>query len=70
MTPYLRDLTERVLMTFAGGFLAGFVVDATSIADLAMWQAAALSGVAAVVSLLKGLAARRTGSPDSAGIGV
>lgn len=53
---YARDLTERVLATFLQGFIGGVVV--TTPLDLPMWQAAAAGGVAAVLSLGKGLFAR------------
>lgn len=57
MTPFLKDLAERVIWTFvqsasAALILAGF----TSLDPL---QAAAIGGVTAVLSVLKGAAAFR-----------
>ncbi|MCZ1006320.1 hypothetical protein [Streptomyces lydicus] len=53
---YARDLVERVASTFVQGTLGGIVV--TTPLDLSMWHAAAVGGVAAVLSLGKGLFAR------------
>jgi len=64
---YAKDLAERVIWTFLGGTIA--VVVAAGPADVlhaSFWQAAATGGVAAVVSLVKGLAARGFGAKNSA----
>lgn len=64
---YARDLAERVLWTFLAA--AGGVALAAGPADLlhaSVWQTAAAAGIAAAVSLLKGLAARYVGEPNSA----
>lgn len=64
---YARDLAERVIWTFLGGTTA--VVVASGPADMlhaSFWQAAGTGGLAAVVSLLKGLAARWRGATNSA----
>ena len=64
---YGKDLAERVIWTFLGGTTA--VVVASGPADVlhaSFWQAVATGGVAAVVSLVKGLAARGFGSTNSA----
>jgi hypothetical protein len=67
---YLRDLIERATWTFTQAFasalIVGGVFDVNGIRNLSAWQAAALAGVASVLSLLKGLAAKFVGSPDSA----
>lgn len=63
---YARDLLERVLTSFLGGFLAGLVV--TRPLDGSMWWTAVSGGVAAAVSLLKGLAARLKGDRNSASL--
>lgn len=66
---YWRDLGERVGWTFAQAFLAALPVTVVG-ADVATAKAAVLSavvaGAGAVLSLVKGLAARRVGLPDSA----
>lgn len=63
---YARDLAERVGSTFLEGFLAGVVV--TQPLDVSMWHAAAVGGLAAVGSLLKGLFARIRDVKNSASL--
>lgn len=66
--PYLKDLAERVLASFAGGILAVLGADMFD-ALHADWKAALGVGLgAAVVSLLKGFAAKAVGDPDSASL--
>lgn len=64
---YARDLAERVVWTFLAAVAA--VALASGPADMlhaSFWQAAATAGVAAVVTLVKGLAARFVGNRNSA----
>jgi len=64
---YAKDLAERVIWTFLGGTAA--VIVAAGPADMfhaSFWQAAGTGGVAAVVSLVKGLAARWVSLRNSA----
>jgi hypothetical protein len=64
---YVRDLAERVLWTFL--MAAGGVAVAAGPAnwvDVSMWKTAAIAGLAAAGSLLKGLVARYVRNPDSA----
>lgn len=68
MSAYLRDLAERVLASFAGGVLSVTGLDAFNILHLDWKAAVGVGGGAALLSLLKGLAARRVGDPDSAGL--
>lgn len=68
---YARDLVERVVWTFlqalVGALITGGVLDGVAgVADITGWQAAGLAGVAAVISLIKGLAAKFVGRSDSA----
>lgn len=57
------DLGERVVTSAAGGALA------VVIAGGGIWPAAAVgAGVAALVSLLKGIVASRVGESDSASL--
>lgn len=64
---YAQDLAERVIWTFlatvAGVSLAAGPAD---MLHASFWQAAGTAGVVAVVTLLKGLAARFVGSRNSA----
>lgn len=66
MSPYIKDLSERVAATFLEGFVGGVVV--TQITDQEMWVAAVMAGVAAVAALLKGLGAKAVGDSDSASL--
>ncbi|MGW1433377.1 holin [Streptomyces sp. NPDC002431] len=63
---YARDLVERVVATFLQTFVGALVL--TQPFDLAMWQAAAVAGVAAVGALLKGLVARWRDVTNSASL--
>jgi len=57
-----RDVLERAAATFLQAFLSVFAV-----ADLSSAKSAAVAGVAAVLSLIKGIAASRfgDGSPSA-----
>lgn len=66
MSVYLRDLAERVAVTFAQGFLGSLVV--TELSDKSAWLAAFGGGVAAAGALLKGLVAKKVGHDDSASL--
>ncbi|AMM12377.1 hypothetical protein ACIF8Q_07545 [Streptomyces albidoflavus] len=63
---YARDLAERTAATFLQAFVGGVVL--TQPFDLAMWQAAAVGGVAAAGALLKGLVARWRDVTNSASL--
>ncbi len=58
----LRDILERAAATFVQAFLSVFAV-----ADLASAEAAVVAGAAAVLSLIKGIAASQfgDGSPSA-----
>ena len=62
---YIKDLAERVIVTFLGAFLAVF-----SVTDLSSTKAAAVAGAAAVVSLLKGVVANWVGTEGTASLTV
>ncbi|MFI6347245.1 hypothetical protein [Streptomyces sp. NPDC050560] len=64
---YARDLAERVIWTFLAA--AGAVALAAGPADMlhaSFWQGAASAGIAAAVSLVKGLASKVVGDRNSA----
>lgn len=63
---YGRDLVERVIGTFLQAFIGALVV--TQPLNLGMWRTAALAGVAAAVSLVKGLVARWRDVSNSASL--
>lgn len=64
---YAVDLAERTIWTFLGA--AGAVALAGGPADMlsvSFWQGAGTAGLAAAVTLLKGIAARAIGQKNSA----
>lgn len=63
---YALDLAERVLVTFLQAFVGGIVI--TQPLDASVWHAAAAGGVAAVIALVKGIAARAVGTANSASL--
>lgn len=69
---YALDLAERVVMTFVTSFLgtlvAGGWFDVAQIRDLGAVRAAAIGGVAAVLSLVKGIAAKFVADRNSASL--
>lgn len=69
---YVRDLIERIVSTFAVAFLGTLVTggwfDVANIRDVSALQAAGLSAIAAVLSLIKGLVAKWVSNRDSASL--
>ncbi|WP_424936660.1 MULTISPECIES: holin [Bacteria] len=64
---FWADLVERVITSAAGGALAALTATGFDIGSPAAWiGVAAGAGVAALVSLLKGIAASGSGSPSLA----
>jgi hypothetical protein len=63
---FLIDLTERVVSTFFQGFIGSFFV--TRPLSGSVWYAALGGGVAAVLSLGKGILARTRGDANSASL--
>jgi hypothetical protein len=67
MSVYMKDLLERVVWTFLTA--AGGVAVAAGPAhwmEVGVWQGAAIAGLAAAGSLVKGILARGVGNRDSA----
>ncbi|MET7795630.1 hypothetical protein [Streptomyces decoyicus] len=63
---FARDLVERVIATFLQAFIGGIAV--TQPLDGSMWYAALAGGVAAALSLVKGLLARWKAVRNSASL--
>lgn len=64
---YAVDLIERIIWTFLGA--AGAVAIAAGPADMlsiSFWEGVGTAGIAAVVTLLKGVGARVVGQKNSA----
>lgn len=68
--PFWRDAAERAIATAAQTGIGVLVVDGAGVGLLDVDVPAALSliGAAALVSILKSLAARRVGTPDTASL--
>jgi hypothetical protein len=65
---YFTDLAERVLTSFAAGALSITGMDAFNVLSLDWKAALGVGAGAALVSLLKGLAAKTVGKSDSASL--
>jgi len=69
---YVRDLAERVLATFLGAFAATLIAanwfTVSGVQDTSLLGQAGIAGVAAVLSLAKGLVARLIGSAGTASL--
>lgn len=65
---FVRDLTERVVASFVLGFATELLraLAAGALGSFSALTAAGAAGVYAALSMLKGLAARRLGDPNSA----
>lgn len=61
MSPYLKSLTQQVLLVFAFTFLSIF-----TLADLSSAKEASIAGGAAALVLVKGWLAKHIGDPNSA----
>lgn len=68
MSAYVRDLLERVVATFVVGALSVLGSNALDLTNVSTLKSAAIGGGAAVLTLVKGLLAKRVGSPDTAGL--
>lgn len=64
--PWAVDVALRVARSFVSAFLAPIAAMAVLPLDMATWQAAALGGAVAGVTVLKSIVATRTGNPDTA----
>ena len=62
MSPYLRDLLQRMVFSFTFTFLSVF-----TLADLSTAHEAAIAGGVAVLSLVKSWLAKHIGDPNTAG---
>jgi ABC-type molybdate transport system substrate-binding protein len=62
---YVKDLVERIAATFVVAFLGVYLVAPESLSNT---KAAAMAGVAAAGSLIKGLLAKFLGNPETASL--
>jgi hypothetical protein len=68
MNKFVVDLGERVLGSFAAGALSVIPLDALDITHLDWKSALAVGAGTAVITLLKGVAAKFRGNSDSASL--
>jgi hypothetical protein len=61
-----RDIAERMAWTFAETFSGSLLAAPMLRLDISTLTAAALAGAAAVLAVLKGLAASKVGEPNAA----
>jgi hypothetical protein len=66
--PWVRDTAERVTWTFVQGAIGAVPVQQIVSGDIDALTSAAVGGAAAVLSLLKAVAARKVGDPDTAAL--
>lgn len=68
---YFIDLAERIAATFAQGFIGLLLLsgaEVSGIVDFSTLKKAAIAGVMAVLSLVKGMLASRVGDKNSASL--
>lgn len=68
MSPYLKDLLERLVATLIGASAATFGVDAATADALPLRDKLLIIAVAGAFSTVKGMVARRRGSTDDASL--
>lgn len=75
MSKRVKDLAERVLLTFVGAFIAVYVYTVASgqsaldaVADKELLDKAVTAGIAALVPLVAGLIGFKVGDKDTASI--
>jgi hypothetical protein len=66
--PWVRDTAERVAWTFVQGAIGAVPVQQLATGDIDALTSAAVGGAAAVLSLVKAIAARKVGDPDTAAL--
>lgn len=68
MTKFQKDLTERVVRTFAQAALAVAVSDMAGVTSVDGAKALVVAAVAAGLSAVVGLVSKHLGDPDSASV--
>ena len=68
MSKYVTDLLERVLASFAGGFLTVTGLDVVDVLNLDWKAALGVGAGTALVALLKGFVAKALGNKESASL--
>ncbi len=64
--PWWRDALERIVWTFVQAFVGALLADAAGVLNLDAVKAAGIAGLAAVLAVVKTVAASRIGRPDAA----
>lgn len=68
MKKYIKDLLERVVATFAEGFLGAITTNAVTLGDIDWVFCLSAGGFAALISVLKCLAALKVGDKNTASL--
>lgn len=68
MKTFIKDLLERVISTFAEGFLGAIATSAVTLGDVDWVFCLSAGGFAALVAVLKCLAALKIGDKDNASL--
>jgi hypothetical protein len=66
MSPFFKDLTERVLRTFLQAALVVVAANLTGVTDLDSAKALGIAAATAGLSAITALFAKTSGSPDDA----
>lgn len=69
MSPFLKDLAERVVRTFVAAATAALVLPATDLYSMAAWKSAAVAAAIAGVTAVLGVITKSVGpSTDTASV--
>jgi hypothetical protein len=68
MSPYSKDVLERMIRTFIQGALAAALADGALQVSLSGAQQAGIAGLTALLSLLMSLLGKPMGDPNSASV--
>lgn len=63
---FYRDLTERTIATYIQTFLGLLIASWTDAVDVSTLRSAAVAAIPAGLAVIKGFAARKVGTVDSA----
>lgn len=68
MSPYLKDLLERLVATLIGAAASVFGLDLATVTALPLKDQALIIAGAGVFALVKGMVAKRRGNTDDASL--
>lgn len=68
MKDYIKDLAERVIATFAEGFLGAITANAVTLGDIDWVFCLSAGGFASLIAVLKCLTALKVGDKNTASL--